>query len=293
MMAIQVGTAPDSWGVWFPYHEKQVPWERCMDEMAKAGYAGVELGPWGYFPNTAGMLKNELEKRKLELVAGTVGGDFLNDDSIDEMCEMIDEVAELLKEFPEAKYIVLLPSMYTDLETGEFVMNPELSEEEWKTYTRNVQRAADHVAELGFLGTFHPHVDCHVQTEEQIERLLEDTDVQLCFDTGHHVYGGGEPIAFYKKHAGRIPYIHIKDCDMTVKAKMDEGKWSFAKAVTEDIMIEPGKGSIDMKALHEALVEKGYDGWVVVEQDLFPVKSFDIPFEIAKRTRETLAKAGF
>lgn len=63
--------------------------------------------------------------------------------------------------------------------------------------------------------------------------------------------GGGEPISFYKKWAKRIPYIHFKDCDLAVKAKMDENKWSFAKAVTEDIMVEPGKGSIDFTAMHK------------------------------------------
>lgn len=292
-MAIQVGIAPDSWGVWFPNHEKQTPWSRCMDEMRQAGYDGVELGPWGYFPNTYPELKQALDARSLELVAGTVGGDFLNDASIDDMCRTIDEIAAVIMRFPQAKYIVLLPAMYTDLETGEFVMDPNLTDAQWATYCKNVQRAADRVASHGLIGAFHPHVDCHVQTEEQIERLLTDTDVQLCFDTGHHVYGGGEPIAFYKKHADRIPYIHIKDCDLAVKAKMDENKWSFAKAVTEDIMVEPGKGSIDFAKLHDALVEKGYDGWVVVEQDLFPVKSFDIPLPIATRGRENLAKAGF
>jgi len=292
-MSIHVGIAPDSWGVWFPDHEKQTPWNRCMDEMQEAGYNGVELGPWGYFPNTTETLKKELAQRSLALVAGTVGGDFLNDQSIDEMCNTIDEIAAVLVNFPDAKYIVLLPSMYTDLETGELVMNPELSEQEWKTYTKNVQRAADHVAKHGLIGTFHPHVDCHVQTEEQIEKLLADTNVQLCFDTGHHVYGGGEPISFYEKHAKRIPYIHIKDCDLTVKAQMDKEKWSFARAVTEDIMVEPGKGSIDFSKFYQTLLDEHYDGWVVVEQDLFPVKSFDLALPIAKRGREALIQAGF
>ncbi len=292
-MAIKVGIAPDSWGVWFPEHEKQTPWTRCMDEMKEAGYAGLELGPWGYFPNKNPDLKNALEERSLALVAGTVGGDFLDDASIDAMCETIDDIAVLLKDFDEAKYIVLLPAMYTDLETGEQVMDPNLTDEQWKKYCANVQRAADCVASHGLIGAFHPHVDCHVQTEEQIERLLNDTNVVLCFDTGHHVYGGGEPISFYRKHADRIPYIHIKDCDLAVKAKMDAEHWSFAKAVTEDIMVEPGKGSIDFAELYRALQEKNYDGWVVVEQDLFPVKSFDVPLPIAKRGRENLRKAGF
>ena len=59
-MAIRVGIAPDSWGVWFPEHEKQTPWYRCMDEMKVAGYDGVELGPWGYFPNKNPMMKLSL-----------------------------------------------------------------------------------------------------------------------------------------------------------------------------------------------------------------------------------------
>ena len=292
-MSIKVGIAPDSWGVWFPEHEKQTPWSRCMDEMREAGYDGVELGPWGYFPNKNPVLELELEKRGLTLVAGTVGGDFLDDTSVEEMCGTIDDIANLLGDFPEAKYIVLLPAMYTDLETGELVMDPNLTDGQWKKYAGNVQRAADHVAKHGLTGVFHPHVDCHVQTEEQIERLLADTDVMLCLDSGHHVYGGGEPVAFYRKHADRIPYIHIKDCDLAVKALMDEKKWSFARAVTEDIMVEPGKGSIDFAKLHSALTEKNYDGWVVVEQDLFPVKSFDVPLPIAKRGRENLRMAGF
>ena len=292
-MAIKVGIAPDSWGVWFPEHQKQTPWERCMDEMREAGYDGIELGPWGYFPNTNPKLQKELANRNLSLVAGTVGGDFLNDESVDEMCRTIDEIAALLKDFPEAKYIVLLPSMYTDLETGEYVMEPKLTAEQWDKYCQNVQRAADYVAQYGLVGTFHPHVDCHVQTEEEIESLLKKTTVELCLDTGHHVYGGGEPVSFYEKHADRIPYIHIKDCDMKVKKKMEQEKWSFAKAVTENIMIEPGKGSIDFTKLYEVMEKKGYDGWVVVEQDLFPVKSFDVPLPIAKCGRENLRKAGF
>lgn len=293
-MAIKLGIAPDSWGVWFPKHEKQTPWWRCLDEMKIAGYEGCELGPWGYMPNNdPKVLANALNARSLTLVGATVGTNFLDKNAVEQCIKDIDDVSVLLKNFPSAKYIVLLPPMITDLETGEIVLKADLSDEEWNTYCSNVQRAADRCAENGFIGLFHPHVDCHVETEEQIERFLNDTTVDLCFDTGHHVYGGGEPISFYKRHADRIPYIHIKDCDMKIKAEMDKSHWSFAKAVTEDIMVEPGKGSIDFAELYKALVENNYDGWCVVEQDLFPVKSFDIPLEKAKIGYENLKKAGF
>ena len=293
-MSIRVGIAPDSWGVWFPEHEKQTPWWRCLDEMKVSGYAGCEIGPWGYMPNNdPKVLVHAMEARGLELVGATVGGNFLEEESVAQMIKDIDDISALLKAFPSAKYIVLLPPMYTDLETGVPVMESKLTDEQWATYCSNVQKCADRCAEHGFQGLFHPHVDSHIQTEAEIDRFLADTTVDLCFDTGHHVYGGGEPISYYKKNAARIPYIHVKDCDLAVKAKMDENKWSFAKAVTEDIMVEPGKGSIDFAAFYQALVETGYDGWCVVEQDLFPVKSFDIPLEKASIGRENLRAAGF
>ncbi|MGO2846954.1 MAG: 2-keto-myo-inositol dehydratase, partial [Microbacterium gubbeenense] len=31
---LRIGTAPDSWGVWFPDDPGQVPWERFLDEAA-------------------------------------------------------------------------------------------------------------------------------------------------------------------------------------------------------------------------------------------------------------------
>ncbi len=290
-MAVQVGIAPDSWGVWFSQHEKQPPWERCMDEMKLAGYAGIELGPWGYFPNQNPALRRALDARGLKLAAATVGGNFLA--PVDALCQMIDEIAALLRDFPEAKYIVLLPPMYTDLETGELVLDRHLNDTQWRTFCDNVQRAADRVAAHGLTGVFHPHVDSHVETEEEIERFLQDTSVSLCLDTGHHVHGGGDPVAFYRRHADRIPFIHVKDCDLAVKARRDAEQWPFIEAVRQGVMVEPGRGNVDFCAFHEALVENHYDGWVIVEQDLFPLDSFDQPLPIARRGREHLRQAGF
>ncbi|MBQ6296203.1 MAG: hypothetical protein IJK81_00655, partial [Selenomonadaceae bacterium] len=71
-MAIHVGIAPDSWGVWFPEHEKEPPWWRCLDEMKIAGYEGCEIGPWGYMPNKEPqVLKNAIDARGLTLVGAT------------------------------------------------------------------------------------------------------------------------------------------------------------------------------------------------------------------------------
>ena len=150
-MAIKIGIAPDSWGVWFPASDpnnaKQPQWWRCLDEMKVAGYEGCEIGPWGYMPNDdPKVLKNAMDARGLTLVGATEGGNFLDDAAVEGMLKDIDDISKLLKAFPSAKYIVLLPPMYTNLATGELEMNPELTNEEWATYCKNVQTAAQRTA---------------------------------------------------------------------------------------------------------------------------------------------------
>ncbi len=39
---IMVGSAPDSWGVWFPDDPQQTPYTRFLDEVAASGYEWIE-----------------------------------------------------------------------------------------------------------------------------------------------------------------------------------------------------------------------------------------------------------
>lgn len=287
-MKIKIGTAPDSWGVWFPHNDKQIPWERCLNEMAEAGYEGIELGPWGYLPNNYQQLKQVLEKRSLSLTATTLVGDLTSEASTKEMITLLDEMANLQLKFPTAKYVVLIDDCYTDLFTGELIRPQILNEEEWRSFVRNVEQIKNHAkSTYGLEVVFHPHAQSHIETEEQIERLLHDTDINLCLDTGHHAYADGDPVAFMRKHHERIPYLHIKSCDLKVRERMQNENWPFAKAVSEDIMCEPELGVVDMEAFFEVLRDIDYNGWAVVEQDMYPAP-FDKPYPIAKRTSEYL-----
>ncbi|PFP24729.1 hypothetical protein COJ96_22070 [Bacillus sp. AFS073361] len=291
-MNIKIGTAPDSWGVWFPENEKQTPWERCMNEMAEAGYAGIELGPWGYLPNEYERLKEELEKRNLELTATTLVGDLTSNRKTEELIALLDEMSELQLKFESAKYVVLIDDCYTDLFTGELVRPRDLNGADWDKFITNIIKIRDHAkVNYGLEVVFHPHAQSHVETEEQIERLLNDTDINLCLDTGHHAYADGDPVSFMRKYHARIPYLHIKSCDLSVREKMQVQGWSFAKAVSEDIMCEPELGVVDMKAFVQVLEDIDFSGWAIVEQDMYPAP-FEKPFPIAKRTRKYLTTIG-
>lgn len=291
-MEVKIGTAPDSWGVWFPENEKQIDWERCMNEMAESGYQGIELGPWGYLPNEYEKLKNELEKRNLELTATTLVGDLMSKEKTREMMDLLDEMAKLQLQFESAKYVVLIDDCYTDLFTGNLVRPRTLNDAEWSNFIKNILKIRNYAKiQYGLEIVFHPHAQSHIETEEQIQRLLDDTDINLCLDTGHHAYADGDPVAFMKKHHKRIPYLHVKSCDLKVREKMQRENWPFAKAVSNDIMCEPELGVVDMKAFVEVLESIDFKGWAIVEQDMYPAP-FDKPFPIAKRTREYLKVIG-
>jgi sugar phosphate isomerase/epimerase len=141
---------------------------------------------------------------------------------------------------------------------------------------------------------FHPHADSHVETAIQVERYLADTDpayVNLCLDTGHYAYRGGDPLDLMRRHHDRIPYLHIKTVDAAIRQKVQAEDLSFSEAVRLGICVVPPAGVIDFVAFKRMLDEVGFDGYAIVEHDLYPC-AFDVPLPIATRTRTYLSKIG-
>jgi inosose dehydratase len=58
------------------------------------------------------------------------------------------------------------------------------------------------------------------------------------------------------------------------------------------VFAEPDRGAVDFEALCALLTELRYDGFGIVEQDMYPT-SFDVPLPIARRTRRYLQRIGF
>ena len=292
-MALKIGSCPDSWGIWFPQDDKQVSWQTCLDEMAAAGYKALELGPWGYLPNEATVLRQALDSRGLQLVSTTIMSDLTSQENIDHVIlPTLDEMARLLANFPETKIIILMDNTYSDLWTGALTSPRQLDDAAWKVLVDGVRTIRDRARNLyGLTVYFHPHGETHVETEAQIERLLDEVDVDLCLDTGHHAYAGGDPVQFLKKHIDRVKYLHIKDCDMAIRAEKDAQGLSFAAAIDRGIMVEAGRGGVDFRAIQQILAEHQFDGWGIVEQDMYPAPA-DKPLPIAKRTLQYLQHIG-
>src|SRR5438105_4724553 len=285
-MAIHVGTAPDSWGVWSPSDERQTPWHRFLDEVAQADYDSIELGPFGYLPTNPEQLQDELSKRKLRVAGGTLSGNFDAADGWDEMRNRTTALCDLLAEL-DAHYVVLLDEGFAD---GEF----ELDNSGWTCVRENLHRLADYTQSRGVQAIFHPHADTTIQYEPQIERLLELTDpslLNLCLDVGHHAYAGGNAVTFFRDHHERIPYLHLKDVDTGIIQRVRNNGQGMSVAVSEGAFVDLGRGVVDFPALDRVAAEVGFDGWGIVEQDMYPAP-FDKPLPIARRNREYLRTTG-
>jgi inosose dehydratase len=294
MMNIIVGNAPDNWGVWFPSDPKQISWERYLDETVEAGYEWTELGPYGYLPMDLKTLRAELDKRGLQ-ISGTFAMAPLEDpDSWPELERQVLGAGQSLT-FLGAKYLILIDGTYTGETTGKPLGPTRLDKDAWHRLIDTAHKVAD-IAQrrFGLDVVFHPHAETHVEYEEQIEALLEQTDPQrisLCFDTGHHAYRGGDPVKFFRKHHPRIRYLHIKSIDAEVRKKVTTEGLPWATAVAMDMFCELSKGAVDFLAFRDALRETNFSGFAVVEQDMYPAP-FDKPLPIGKRNREYLRQIG-
>jgi len=293
-MNIKIGSAPDSWGVWFPSDSKQTPWNRFLDEIVEAGYEWIELGPYGYLPRDLNQLRSELDKRRLK-VSATFVMRALEDEALwTEIEKEVVGAGELLAALG-AKYLVLIDDTHTNLFTGEQTAPARLDPDGWKRLIETTHRVADLARDrFGLTVVFHPHADSHVEYEDQIEAFLEDTDpkkIFLCLDTGHHAYRNGDPVSFMRRHSERIAYLHLKSVDRHMQQKVEAEKIPFAVAVSMDMFCEPSQGAVDFAAFRDVLCEVNYDGFAIVEQDMYPAP-FEKPLPIAKRTRAYLRDIG-
>ena len=293
-MNITIGSAPDSWGVWFPSDPQQTPWHRFLDEIVEAGYEWTELGPYGYLPTDLPTLRRELSSRGLK-VTGTFAMANVEEPSLwGELERQVLGAGERLAAL-DAKYLVLIDDTYTDLFTGEAIAPKRLDESAWGRFIETTHRVADIARDrFGLQLVFHPHAETHIEYEDQIEAFLEQTDpdrISICFDTGHHAYRGGDPINFMRQHHDRIPYLHLKSIDPEIQERVEAEGIPFAEAVKMDMFVEPSKGAVDFLAFRDLLREIDYDGYAIVEQDMYPAP-FDKPLPIAKRTRAYLREIG-
>jgi inosose dehydratase len=294
---LRLGTCPDSWGVWFADDPLQTPWSRFLDEVAEVGYDWLELGPYGYLPNDSHQLADELARRELKVAGGTVHGfSGLHRPADWPDIEAITRKVAALTAAAGGQHVIFVPVPgYRDDRTGAFLEPAELDADQWRTMINATNELGKIVAqEYGLTLQFHPHADSHVETQEQTERFLDQTEpryVGLCLDTGHLAYRHADNVAIITRYPERIGYVHIKQMDPDIVAVAERDGLAFGQAVAMGASCEPPRGEPVVPDVAKALHELDRDVFVVVEQDMYPV-AFDKPKPIAQRTFHYLRSVG-
>ncbi|WP_329078824.1 sugar phosphate isomerase/epimerase [Streptomyces niveus] len=292
---IRVGSAPDSWGVWFPDDPQQVPWRRFLDEVALAGYEWIELGPYGYLPTDPVRLADETASRGLKVSAGTVFTGLHHGPAVwDRTWSHVADIAALTKEMG-AEHLVVIPSFWRDDKTGQVLEERTLTAAQWHDLTTQTERLGREVLDrFGLNIVVHPHADTHIDSEENVTRFLDATDpalVSLCLDTGHYAYCGGDSVKLIETYGERIGYLHLKQVDPEILADVVADGVPFGPAVARGVMCEPPDGVPALGPVLTAAQELDVDLFAIVEQDMYPCPP-DKPYPIAERTRRFLRSCG-
>ena len=198
---LRLGTCPDSWGVWFADDPLQTPWHRFLDEVAEVGYEWLELGPYGYLPSDPARLSRRAQparpeggRRHRARLQRAAPARRLAGHRPDH------PAGRALTAAVGGRHLVFVPVPgYRDDKTGAYLEPAELDDEQWRTMIRATDELGKLVSEeYGLRLQFHPHADSHVETQEQTERFLDDTNpdyVSLCLDTGHLAYRHADNVA--------------------------------------------------------------------------------------------------
>jgi inosose dehydratase len=177
---------------------------------------------------------------------------------------------------------------------GRITPQMGLSDTQWQTFAAGANRIARSVNErTGLRTVFHHHCAGYVETPAEIEQLMALTDpalVGLCLDTGHYMFGGGDPADLLERYADRIWHVHFKDFDPRVGEQVRAKNWDYFAAVRHGVFCELGQGAVNFSVMRDALQAKGYAGWIVVEQDVLP--SMGSPKMSAQRNRAYLRRIG-
>jgi inosose dehydratase len=280
--SLRLASAPCTWGVWERTVERDdlVAPRRMLETVRALGYAGIELGPPGYFGSDAASVSALLGEYGLALVGAFAPLRIASEGGFRADLPFLDRTIDILAATGSAGPVVLAADE-NDVRLA-VAGRPEarnatsLRGDNLKRAAERVQQASDHAATRGVAVAFHPHTATYIEGPEEVAALLELTSVDICFDTGHCVVGGGDPVEMVRLAGDRITHLHLKDVDPRVLARVRSRELTVEQAWEQGLFCPFGEGSVDFAAVLSAPELAVLDGWAVLEQDRVAVLQDDL-----------------
>ncbi len=306
-MDCKIAGAPGAWGVEDANNPNNPPYTRVLDDASKAGYKGIELGPYGYLPQDVKILQGDLSKRGLQIVAGTIYDDLVSEDNIENAIEKTHVTCRLLSNLPKTDqvegqryktpYLVVIDAVKPARSkyAGHKDTAPRLGGGAYKGLVKHIKEVAKIAKSYGIRAVLHPHAGGYIEFEDEIRKITEDLtseEIGLCLDTGHLYYSGMDPYKWLIDYADRLDYVHFKDINKSVYDEVIKKQIDFFKACEQGVMCPIGSGIIDYDSVKAALEKIDYRGWITIEQERDPRES-DGSLDDALKSIEYLKKRGY
>jgi inosose dehydratase len=268
---VQLATSPVTWGVDFADRPTNPPWELVLDEIQQSGVQALELGPVGYLPEDPVLLRDALESRALHAVGSFIFDDLHAPTRAGEIVDTATRACRMIAAALGQVFVIIdRPGPERVSTAGRSEIATRLPPDRWAAMLDVTSRVAAVARDFGLQPVFHPHAGGYVEFEDEIERLVADTDLDLCLDTGHCAYARIDPVAAIEAYAARLGHVHFKDVDGDVLARIDAEGLDFWTAIERGVFCPLGEGVVDIGAVLDALDRQGYQGYATIEQDRVP-----------------------
>jgi inosose dehydratase len=235
--------------------------ERVLREMASLGLKATEFGPLGFLPVEAESRAKVLN----DLDMHATGGFFpvLLHDATHDPIPMVQTELESYVATGATTLVLAADSG----KAGYDEKRAELSDEQWATVFKNLNAISALASSVGVKAVLHPHVGTIIETHDDVVRVVNGSDIAFCLDTGHMVIGGADPVWFSEAHAARVAHSHLKDVNLAWAKKVQDGEVTYYDAVVQGMYRPLGTGDVDIRSIVRNLLQSGYQGWFVLEQD--------------------------
>ena len=273
-MSIQLAVAPIAWSNSdLPELGGKTSLETCLRESREAGFTGTETGV--KYPLDAEILGPLLKTHGLQLASGWFSG-TLRECSVEQEFENLRQMLTTFKALNAP--VVIYAETSGSVQSQQNIpvsQKPVMPDAEFPEYGRKLTEVADRMADFGVRMSYHHHMGTVIETEREIDLLMENTgsSVGLLIDTGHMGFANADTEAVTRRYGSRINHVHCKDIRQEIFKQVQEKDLSFLDAVLEGVFTVPGDGFIDFENFAKVLAEIDYSGWVVVEAEQDPEKA--------------------
>lgn len=244
------------------YYVTNGPIDRALADIKAAGYDGVELfdGDVMAFVDRPDDLRKMMKNSGLELAGVYTGANLIYPDILPEELWKIEKVCAFAGKMGASNLVIGAGARRS---TG-------VTDRDYDMLAQGLDQVAEIAEKYGMVASYHPHLSTAVETPEELEKVMSrSSKISFCPDTAHLAGGGGDVVPVVRKYVDRIRYIHLKDF------------------IPDPFTFLPlGKGSLDLAGVMNVLRDHKYDGWVVVELDIYDGPAI----EAAKISRNFLSK---